>query len=80
MKELGLFQREHMIICVEAYTLALFTRVLGWTVEECQILIAAVKNEFRNSKAHMISYFHFMYGQKPEAPDREEDVPTSVPA
>lgn len=67
MKELGLFQREHMIMCVEAFTLALFTRVLGWSREECDIIMALVTSEFRNPRNHLISYFHFCYGQKPPA-------------
>jgi SAM-dependent methyltransferase len=67
LKELGMYQLEHMILSVEPYTLALFTRILGWTVEECQILMALVKAEFRSPKNHLISYFHFIYGQKPPA-------------
>jgi len=73
MKELGLFQREHMILCVEAFTLALFTRVLNWSLDECQIIMAEVKTEFRNPKNHLISYFHFIYGRKPPAPEHDEN-------
>jgi hypothetical protein len=59
-----------MIICIEAYTLAFFTRVLNWSYDECQILVAAVRNEFRNEN-RLISYFHFTYGQKPPLPHDE---------
>ena len=68
LKALGMYQKEHMILAVEAFTLALFTRVLNWSFEECQILIAETKNEIRTENL-LISYFHFIYGQKPPLPD-----------
>jgi hypothetical protein len=61
-----------MILCVEGFTLAPFTRVLNWTYEECQVFVAAVRNEFKNEN-RLISYFHFIYGQKPPLPDGEQD-------
>jgi hypothetical protein len=66
LKELGTCQREHMVLCVESFTLAYFTRILNWSVRETQILMAGVKEEFRNPKNHLITVFHFTYGQRPE--------------
>jgi hypothetical protein len=60
MKELGMFQREHMILCVEAFTLALCTRVLGWSMEETQVLVAGVKDDFRNPKKHRNDYIEWL--------------------
>jgi hypothetical protein len=57
-----------MIACVEAFTLAPFTRILNWSYEECQVLIAGVKNEFRTEN-RLITRVHFTYGQKPQRPD-----------
>jgi hypothetical protein len=54
-----------MCLCLESFTLALLTRVLGWTVDECQILLAGVRSEFRNPKNHLLTVFHFVYGRKP---------------
>jgi hypothetical protein len=71
LKELGMYQKENMILGVEAFTLAMFTRALNWSFEECQILIAETKNEFRKEKC-LISYFHFIYGQKPPLPEAAE--------
>lgn len=42
-KEMGVFQREHLCECVDAFTLALFTRVLGWTMQDTQALMAKCK-------------------------------------
>ncbi|KXT06715.1 hypothetical protein AC578_8536 [Pseudocercospora eumusae] len=65
LKEVGRYQREHMIMCVEAFTLAPLTRVLGWTMDEAQVLMAGVRNEFRDPKIHLLTIFHFVYGRKP---------------
>ena len=65
LKELGMYQREQMVECVDAFTLGLFTRFLGWDLEETQVLTAQVRDEFRNPKNHLYTVFHFVYGRKP---------------
>jgi hypothetical protein len=65
LKEIGLFQREQMCLAVESFAMGFMTRVLNWTLEECQILLAKARAEFRDPKAHLICYFHFVYGRKP---------------
>jgi hypothetical protein len=72
LKELGLYQQHHMLLAVEAFSLALFTRVLNWSFEETQILIAETKREFKSAKL-LISYFHFFYAQKPLLPEAAKD-------
>lgn len=61
-----------MLAAIEPFTLALLTRVLGWSVESTQVLMAKVRNEFRDKKNHIYSYFHFVYGRKP----KEAEAPT----
>lgn len=46
-------------------TLALFTRVLGYTIEEAQVVIAKVKNDLRNKTPHLYVPFYFIWGRKP---------------
>jgi len=65
LKQIGMYQREHMILSVESFTLALLTRVLNWSIEETQVLMAKVKAEFRDPEARLLSMFHFVYGRKP---------------
>ena len=36
-----------------AYSLALFTRVLGWEKEEVEVLMAGVRNDLNNTKYHL---------------------------
>ena len=63
-----MYNEEHMCVCLESFTLALLTRVLGWSYEECQILMACVRAEFRDPKNHLYTLKHFVYGRKPLDP------------
>jgi hypothetical protein len=65
LKEIGLYQLEQMCDAVESFTLAVLTRILGWGYDECLVLIANVRKDFRNKKNHLYSVRHFVYGQKP---------------
>lgn len=50
---------------VEPYTLALFTRVLGFSYQDAQEYMEKVRAELMSSKLHLYVLFHFVYGQKP---------------
>ena len=52
-------------MAAESYSLALFTRVLGWSVEECQVFLAGVRNDLKNPKVHSYCNLHIVYGMKP---------------
>ena len=65
-KEIGRCERLHMLDAVEPYSLALFTRTLGWTLEDTQELLNHVREDFADPKYHLYSYFHFVYGRKPD--------------
>lgn len=64
MKELGAYQQVNMIEAMEAYSMALMTRVLGWRSEEVVVFLADVRKELLNRKIHMYGKLHFVYGQK----------------
>ncbi|KAI9737927.1 MAG: hypothetical protein M1834_009297 [Cirrosporium novae-zelandiae] len=65
MKELGRTEQVAMLDSVESYTLALFTRVLGWSNAETQVLIAGVRKEILDLSIHIYGKIHFAYGRKP---------------
>ncbi|KAE8353143.1 S-adenosyl-L-methionine-dependent methyltransferase [Aspergillus coremiiformis] len=65
MKEIGKFQFVGELQAIEAYTPALFTRVLGWSVEEMQLMIDKVKQEISNRSLHLYLPCHVVYGRKP---------------
>jgi hypothetical protein len=65
LKEIAKYQQQAMLEAVEPYTLALFTRILKWTNEECQELIEGVKREILDRSIHMYGKMYFVYGRKP---------------
>ncbi|KAH7377705.1 S-adenosyl-L-methionine-dependent methyltransferase [Pyrenochaeta sp. MPI-SDFR-AT-0127] len=67
MKEIGRYQREHMSMGIEPYTLGFIGKVLGWSEAECRVLIAKVTNDVRNRAFHMYIRFFFVHGRKPES-------------
>ncbi|EMD63708.1 hypothetical protein GGP41_005655 [Bipolaris sorokiniana] len=66
MKEIGRYQREHMSIGVEPYTLGLLGKVAGWTEEECRVMIARTVSDVRRKDVHMYIRFYFVHGRKPD--------------
>ena len=71
-KELGTFYRAQFLDAVEPFTLALFTRVLGYSADEAKIVIARVKRDLVNPKLHMYVHFHFVWGRKATEPRASE--------
>ena len=55
-----------MLDAVEAYTLALFTRVLGRSLQETQAHLERVKSELVDPKLHLYTPQYIIYGRKPE--------------
>jgi len=68
MKELGRFMEVMMIKSVDSYTPAMYTRVLGRSLAETQIVMEHVKQEVSDRKIHKYVNYHFICGQKPEEP------------
>jgi len=65
LKEIGIYQREHAIICFDSFTPGLIGRVLGWSSEECAILTAGAKREIRDRSLQIYVMYRFTYGRKP---------------
>jgi DNA-directed RNA polymerase specialized sigma24 family protein len=66
MKELGRYQQAMMLEALDAYSYALFTRILGWSTAQIQVLLAGVRKELRDQKFHGYSRYYFVCGQKPD--------------
>lgn len=58
---------------LEAYSLALMTRVLGWSVEEVHVFLAGLRAEINNRKLHIYSKLYFVYGQKQDVENNAKD-------
>lgn len=65
-KEMGRYHQVNMTESLESYSLALFTRVLGWTIQEVHVFLAEVRKEMVSRSLHLYAKFIFVYGQKDE--------------
>ncbi|GAB1194037.1 hypothetical protein APSETT444_003276 [Aspergillus pseudonomiae] len=64
LKELGRYQQANMLEALEAYSLALFTRFLGWSVDQIQVLLVGVRRELLDRRLHIYSRYYLVYGRK----------------
>ncbi|KAK2863649.1 hypothetical protein FQN49_004129 [Arthroderma sp. PD_2] len=65
MKEIGRYQALNIREWLESGSLAVFTRILGWTMEELDVLFTAVRNDFADPHSHLYAQVRFIYGRKP---------------
>ncbi|EOD44847.1 putative tam domain methyltransferase protein [Neofusicoccum parvum UCRNP2] len=66
LKEIGKYNLIHVLDAIEAYSIALFTRVLNYSAEEVQVMLAKMREEYKNPELHIYWIYHVTYGQKPE--------------
>lgn len=52
LKEVGVWQKHCLGEGLEAYSLAIFTRLLGWSLSEVQVFLAEVRSELKNGAYH----------------------------
>ncbi|KAK4449055.1 S-adenosyl-L-methionine-dependent methyltransferase [Podospora aff. communis PSN243] len=64
-KELGIWTLENISSGLHGLSSAVFTRVLGWSPEELEVLLAEVRNDIKNTKIHAYWPIYVTYGQKP---------------
>ncbi|KAL5336612.1 S-adenosyl-L-methionine-dependent methyltransferase [Aspergillus crustosus] len=64
LKNLGRYHQANMLEALEAYSLALMTRFLGWTVDDVQVLLAGVRKELQDRTLHIYSRLYVVYGQR----------------
>jgi len=48
----GMWALENMLSSLEAISLAIFTRGLGWSKAELDVLLAKVRGEMKDTKIH----------------------------
>ncbi|KAH0605714.1 uncharacterized protein H6S33_004171 [Morchella sextelata] len=65
MKELGHYEIMNIAEGLEGWSMALFTRVLGWEKDDVLVYLEKIKKEFRNRKVHAYWSLRATYGQKP---------------
>ncbi|GJC82547.1 putative methyltransferase tdiE [Colletotrichum liriopes] len=71
-RELGIWSRAGTMDGVEAMSLALFTRILGWSQAETLVFCAGVREELRKQKVHAYFDVYAAWGRKPEKKEGED--------
>ncbi|KAF7927216.1 hypothetical protein EAE99_005547 [Botrytis elliptica] len=74
-KEIGLYMQQNMLDATVAYGMAHFTRILGWSPEEYQVLAAGVRNEFKDPRVHIWCNMYIVHGRKPLSSGEETIAP-----
>lgn len=65
LKEIGKWHLLEAFQGIEGWTMALMTRILGWTYEETQVFLAHVRAGFRDKSIHSYTSGSIVYGRKP---------------
>jgi len=65
-KELGMWNCENFSAGVSGFSMALFTRVLGWTPEQLEVFLVDVRKEMKDTRIHAYFPIYTIYAKKPE--------------
>jgi short-subunit dehydrogenase involved in D-alanine esterification of teichoic acids len=60
-----MWQLENVTSGLEGFSMAIFTRVLGWTKPEVDVFLADVRKEMKDTKIHVYWNIFVVYGRKP---------------
>lgn len=65
-KEIGAWTLENILQGIQGFSLALFTRILGWSPEQVELFLVDVRRDFKDKNIH--SYFHVVvvHGRRPK--------------
>lgn len=66
LKELGRYNQVNIMEAMGSYTYALFTRVLGWSRTEIEVLLMGARNDLKDLSNHLYTNVRIIYGRKPE--------------
>ncbi|BDD55176.1 hypothetical protein MPDQ_007670 [Monascus purpureus] len=68
LKEIGQVGKFALLESIEPYSLALFTRILGYTYEEANETLNRARAELLNNNSlHLYVQVHYVYGQRPRS-------------
>lgn len=72
LKETGNFQLVAMLEGIGGLTVAFWVNCLGWSVEEVEVMLAKVKQEWKSNKIHSYWPLYAVTGQKPADGDESK--------
>lgn len=65
LKELGMWEMTNLLEGIEGFSVALFTKVLGWSRAELEVFLAQVRKDVQNRRIHAYWRLVGVIGQKP---------------
>ncbi|KAF9637425.1 Methyltransferase type 11 [Lasiodiplodia theobromae] len=65
-KKAGAVNQMQFMEGMEAFTIGLFTRTLGWTADEVRVFLEEVKKDALKKDRHRQFNFHIVYAQRPQ--------------
>ncbi|KAF9877292.1 hypothetical protein CkaCkLH20_04992 [Colletotrichum karsti] len=74
LREIGHWTNETALAGVEAVSMALFTRVLGWEPAEATVFCAEVRNAHKTKAVHAYYDVYGVWARKPEKKDDEKST------
>ncbi|KAH8895803.1 S-adenosyl-L-methionine-dependent methyltransferase [Thozetella sp. PMI_491] len=67
-KELGAYIGLFFDVSLDGFAIYPIGQILGWTLDEVQVLVAEMRSAVRNPKNMTVGDVHVVYGRKPEKP------------
>ena len=67
MKEIGRYHQLDILESLEAFSMALFSRSLGWTNQQIHAFLTEVRKELTDRSIHIYAKHYWVYGQKDES-------------
>ena len=65
-KEIGMWNYMNILQGLQGFTMAPFTRGLGWSPAQVEVFLVDVRKDLKDRKIHAYWPIHFVYGRKPE--------------
>ncbi|KIV81136.1 hypothetical protein PV11_08580 [Exophiala sideris] len=70
LKTMGLWNHYNALQGLQGFTVGLFTRILGWSLDKTDTLLMNVKKDLEDEDIHAYWPIYIVYGQKPSAVDQ----------
>ncbi|EEH50193.2 uncharacterized protein PADG_06272 [Paracoccidioides brasiliensis Pb18] len=74
LKTIGTWNLIQIIEGMEGFSMALFSRVLGWSPDAIQAFVSDVVEDLRNPKMHALFDLYIVYGRKPEKSTSQHSI------
>lgn len=80
LKEMGMYVGLYMDMSLDGFALYPIGQILGWSLEEVQVLVAHMRAAIKDPRNRTVSDMHMVYGRKPERPTAPTAATTAAPA